>query len=77
VIKVTTSHGAQYWTVSTTGSYLSSNDKRAHFGLGNETSARSIEITWPSGIHQTLTNVAGDRVVRVDEPNSSETAAAK
>ncbi len=64
-----TSHGAQYWTVSTTGSYLSSNDKRAHFGLGADTTARSIEIAWPSGIHQrTLTNVAGDRVVRIEEP---------
>ena len=71
VIKVTTSHGAQYWTVSTTGSYLSSNDKRAHFGLGADATARSIDITWPSGIHQTLTNVAGDRILRVDEPNSS------
>jgi len=77
VVKVTTSHGAQYWTVSTTGSYLSSNDKRAHFGLGTDTIARSIEIRWPSGIRQTLTNVAGDRIVRIDEPSSSATAAVK
>jgi hypothetical protein len=77
VIKLTTAHGSQYWTVSTTGSYLSSNDKRAHFGLGTDTMARTIEIVWPSGIHQTLTNVAGDRVVRVDEPSSSETSAGK
>jgi hypothetical protein len=76
-IKLTTSHGSQYWTVSTAGSYLSSNDKRAHFGLGADTMARDIEIAWPSGIHQTLTNVAGDRIVRVDEPNSSETTAKK
>jgi hypothetical protein len=69
-IKVTTSQGAQYWTVSTAGSYLSSNDKRAHFGLGADASAQSIEIRWPSGIHQTLNNVAGDRVVHVDEPVS-------
>jgi hypothetical protein len=39
--------------------------------------ARTIEIFWPSGIRQTLTNVAGDRVVRVDEPSSSETSAGK
>jgi hypothetical protein len=65
---VVTSHGAQYWTVSTTGSYQSSNDKRAHFGLGTDMTARSIEIRWPSGIRQTLTNVSGDRIVRIDEP---------
>ena len=75
VIKVTTPHGSQYWTVSTTGSYLSSNDKRAHFGLGTDTAARSIEILWPSGIRQTLTNVTGDRIVRVEEPASSGEAA--
>ena len=67
-IKVTTAHEVQYWTVSTTGSYLSARDKRAHFGLGADTSATSIEILWPSGIRQTLTGVQGDRVVRVDEP---------
>ena len=72
-IKLVTSHGTQYWTVSTAGSYLSSNDKRAHFGLGEDQSALAIEILWPSGIRQTLTNVAGDRVFRVDEPMTSST----
>ena len=67
-VKVVTSNGTQYWTVSTAGSYLSSNDKRAHFGLGRDAVAESVEIRWPSGIKQTLTAVKGDRVVRVDEP---------
>jgi hypothetical protein len=67
-IKVVTSRGAQHWTVSTGGSYLSSNDKRAHFGLGKDAVASSVEIRWPSGIRQTLTNVAGDRIVKIDEP---------
>jgi hypothetical protein len=76
VIKLTTSKGPQWWTVSTTGSYLAANDKRAHFGLGSGTEAKSIEITWPSGIHQVLNDVKGDRVVNIDEPPPS-TAAAK
>jgi enediyne biosynthesis protein E4 len=67
-IRVVTTHGTQYWTVSTTGSYLSSNDKRAHFGLGADSVARTIEIQWPSGIRQTLTDIAGDHVVKIDEP---------
>ena len=33
-IKLTTSKGTQFVTVSTAASYLSSSDKRAHFGLG-------------------------------------------
>ena len=67
-IKLTTAAGSQWWTVTTAGSYCSSSDKRAHFGLGQETTAKTIEIRWPSGIHQTLTDVAGDREVRIEEP---------
>jgi hypothetical protein len=70
-IRLTTTHGAQYWTVETAGSYLSSNDKRAHFGLGHDIEAATIEILWPSGIKQTLEHIAGDRVFRIDEPTSS------
>ena len=76
-VKVVTSHVAQYWTVSTAGSYLSSNDKRAHFGLGADSVARSIEIRWPSGIRQTLTDVAGDRIVKIDEPSASPSVPGK
>ena len=70
VIKLTTPAGAQWWTVSTGGSYCSSSDKRAHFGLGSATEATSIEIRWPSGIRQTLHNVAGDREVHIEEPSA-------
>lgn len=68
VIQLTTSKGSQWWTVSTGGSYCSSSDKRAHFGLGAETEITSIEIRWPSGIHQVLHNVKGDQILRIDEP---------
>ena len=67
VIKVTTSKGSQWWTVSTAGSYLSASDKRAHFGLGAEDQAVSVEIRWPSGIVQTLHNVKADQILQVDE----------
>jgi hypothetical protein len=70
VIKLTTSQGPQWVTVSTTGGYLSSNDPRAHFGLGTDTSAQTVEIDWPSGTKQILKNVAGDRIVQVEEAES-------
>lgn len=75
-IKLTTPAGSQFWTVSTAGSYLSSNDKRAHFGLGSSQEATSVEIRWPSGIHQTLTHVHGDAIVRVEEPAASPASTA-
>jgi hypothetical protein len=47
---------------------MSSSDKRVHFGLGDETRIASIEIRWPRGAVQRLTNVAADRFLRVEEP---------
>ena len=69
-IKITTTHGSQYRTVSTAGSYLSSNDKRTHFGLGSDAVATLIEIRWPSGVVQKLINVHADQIVKVDEAAS-------
>ena len=70
-VKVVTTEGAQYATVTTAGSYLSSSDKRVHFGLGKASVIQAIEIHWPSGIVQTLRDVAADRIVRIDEPSTS------
>jgi len=61
-------HGqSQYATVTTAGSYLSSSDKRVHFGLGESTEA-DVEILWPSGIRQHLQHVSANQVLRVEEP---------
>ena len=68
-LKLTTAKGSQTATVATAGSYLSSSDKRLHFGLGTEAVVRAIEIRWPSGIRQTIKNVAGDQKLNVDEPS--------
>ncbi len=73
VIRVNTTKGSQWYTVTTASSYLSSSDVRAHFGLGNDTAAKSVEIRWPSGIVQTMKDVQGDQYLRVEEPASSAT----
>ena len=68
-VKITTAKGIQMATVSTAGSYLSSSDKRVHFGLGSEKTA-TVEIRWPSGIHETIKNVAPDQILQMDEPST-------
>jgi enediyne biosynthesis protein E4 len=68
VVKVMTAQGAQWGTVSTAGSYLSSSDKRLHFGLGKASAIETIEIHWPSGIVQQMHNVKADRILGIDEP---------
>ncbi len=58
----------QYAMVTTAGSYLSASDKRVHFGLGRDQSAKSLEIKWPSGKTQHFENVRADQVLTVTEP---------
>ena len=70
-VSVATNAGSQYATVSTASSYLSASDKRVHFGLGTEKVAQKIEIRWPSGIRQTLKDIAADQILQIDEPSTS------
>jgi enediyne biosynthesis protein E4 len=66
-IKVVTKSGSQYNHMTTSSGYASSSAGPVHFGLGSDASADLVEIHWPSGIVQTLRDVAGDRVVVVKE----------
>jgi hypothetical protein len=59
-------------TATTSSGYLSASDPRVHFGLGDSQTATRIEIHWPSGIVQILSDVKGDRQVQVDEPDRSD-----
>src|SRR5260370_12605303 len=72
--KLVTASGQQFATVTTAGSYLSSGDKRIHFGLGKEKNVESIEIRWPSGIVQTLKNIPCHQILQVDEPTGPPNA---
>ena len=67
-IKIVTGDGPQYAMVTTAGSYLSSGDKRVHFGLGKQTQVSAIEIRWPSGIIQMLKDVRADQILQIGEP---------
>jgi hypothetical protein len=68
-VHIVSEAGAEQWAyVSTAGSYLSSSDKRVHFGLGAERRVRLLEITWPSGTVQKLEDVGADQVLTVKEP---------
>ena len=49
------------------GSYVSSNDPRLHFGLGDSNDAGTAEIHWPSGAKEMLKLPAADRIYTVTE----------
>ena len=66
-VKISTSHGDQYNEATTAVGYNSSSDKRVHFGLGDATVIDKIELAWPSGVKQILTNVKADQILTVTE----------
>ncbi len=49
------------------GSYVSTNDPRPHFGLGDATDAGAAEIHWPSGAKETIKLPAVDRIYTIAE----------
>jgi enediyne biosynthesis protein E4 len=49
-------------------SYVFQQDPRLHFGLGQSSNADRVEIRWPSGQIQTVTNTPVDQVARIVEP---------
>jgi hypothetical protein len=68
-VKVTTASGrVLYNHVSVSVGFMSSSDKRVHFGLGGERQIRSIEIRWPRGGVQQVTGVTADRFLKIEEP---------
>jgi enediyne biosynthesis protein E4 len=53
--------------VLASGSYISSNDRRLHFGLGDAPDAGTAEIHWPSGAKETVKIPAEDRIFTITE----------
>jgi len=47
--------------------YLTSSDPRPHFGLGSADKAESVEIVWPDGKKQILTDVKANQILQVKQ----------
>jgi hypothetical protein len=56
--------------------YMSTMDDRAHFGLGSAQRVDSLEIRWPDGRYELLTNLDADRTLMVKQSNAQQTAPA-
>lgn len=62
----------QYYEQYPTRGYLSTDDTRAHFGLGNATKIDSVKITWPDGKQETLQNAEADKTITLFYKNATE-----
>ena len=54
--------------IRTAGGYQAAVPAEAHFGLGPVAKVARLRVRWPSGVEQSLTDVAVDRVLVVEEP---------
>jgi len=67
VVRVTSGSGTQTQTVHSGSSYASQSELALTFGLGSDTRATRLEVTWPSGRTQTLSDVAANQMITVAE----------
>jgi hypothetical protein len=67
VARVTSAGGKQWQTVHSGSSYCSASDLALTFGLGKDASASTIEIEWPSGAKQQLSNVPANQHLVIKE----------
>ena len=69
-VRLVTGSRTQIRDIKAGTSYLSQNDLRAHFGLGNASAAERIDVLWPSGRTETITNVMANETIDIEEGKS-------
>ncbi len=67
-VRITTADGPQMRTLTLARGYLSTSEPIVHFGLGDHTLIQRLTVEWPSGRHQTFSNLAADRRYTITEP---------
>jgi enediyne biosynthesis protein E4 len=67
-IEVETASGRKLYNhVTTSVGFMSSSDRRVHFGLGAESKINHVEIRWPSGTVQRIEKPGADQILKVKE----------
>jgi hypothetical protein len=66
-VKVVSGDMTQVDEVRSGDSYISQSDQRLHFGLEKRTKVDLIEVRWPSGNIDKITNVGVNRIIVIKE----------
>lgn len=69
LVRVTTGGETQTLLYHPTNAYIGQREPLLHFGLGDALLADRVEVTWPSGARQVLTDVSARRIVELHEPD--------
>jgi hypothetical protein len=75
-IVITTDQLSQTDQVTGGGSYLSASDSRAHFGLGDSETIKTLKIRWPSGTEELFRDLRTNRVIEIKEGATKSEASA-
>ena len=66
-VRVTAGGRTQVRDVRAGSSYLSQNDMRVHFGLGDAATVDRLEVIWPSQRSDVVTGIAANQIVTIQE----------
>ena len=66
-LRLSTGGITQIAEIKAGSSYLGQHDMRAHFGLGTATRIDRLEVHWPSGAVDAMTNIAADHILTIRE----------
>jgi hypothetical protein len=67
VVRIESASGKQWNAVRSGSSYASQSDLAVTFGLGGDTSVKTIQVDWPSGTKQNFTGIPANQFITIDE----------
>ncbi len=67
VVRIESASGKQWNTVRSGSSYASQSDLALTFGLGGDTSVKTLALEWPSGTKQSFSGISANQFITIDE----------
>ncbi|OYU85536.1 MAG: hypothetical protein CFE24_01140 [Flavobacterium sp. BFFFF2] len=71
-ITINAGNNIQFREVNSQSGFGGQSSFTQHFGLANIANVATITVKWPSGIVQTLTNVAANQILKIVEPQQTK-----
>jgi enediyne biosynthesis protein E4 len=68
VVRIESASGKQWNMVRSGSSYCSQSDLALTFGVGQDTKVTQLQIEWPSGTKQQLSNISVNQFLTIEEP---------
>ena len=76
IVRVQSASGRQWQMVRSGSSYASQSDLALTFGLAGDTAVQVVEVEWPSGSKDRLTNLSINRIITIKEGSGLVTSPA-